>query len=113
MQIPRYFLPQNSLFTKLDSRALAANLLLTFWHRPHCFKYHQSCTPYCCQPQTQNPATYHLLTLSLWYLILVKIYKRCYKSSIFLAIQAYKLVCLLGIILKKDQETWLPACNSA
>ena len=41
------------------------------------------------------------------------IYKKLCESSISWVIWAYKIVCLLGVILKKDQETWLPACNSS
>ena len=44
MQAPRYFSPQGSLSTKLDSKALAISLLLTPWHRLHC--------PKCRQPHT-------------------------------------------------------------
>ena len=51
--------------------------------------------------------------LFLWYLDPTKIRERRCKSSISWIIGAYKLVCLLGIILKKDQETWLLACISA
>ena len=111
MQAPRYFLPQSSLSTKLDSRALAIALLLTPWHKPHCPKCCQSHIPYC--RQLQIPATYHLLDLSLWYLVLAIIDENCHESFIFWAIQAYKLVCLLGVTFEKDQETWLPACDSA
>ena len=61
MQALRYFFFQDSLFTKSDSRALAADLLLTLWHKLHYLKYYQPYTPYYCQLQTLNPAAYHLL----------------------------------------------------
>ena len=112
MQAFRYFLPQGSLSTRPDSRALAADLLLTLWYKPHCLKCHQPYIPHCCQPWTWNPAAYHSLAPFLWYLILAEICERYCKSSIFWAIQVCKLVCLPGIILKKDQETWLSAYNS-
>ena len=113
MQAFRYFLSQGSFSTKLDSKALAIVLLFTLWHGPCCFKCHQPCTPHYCQLRTQNPAMYHSFALFLWYFVLVEIYERRHKSSIFCIIWACKLVCLLGVILEKDQETWLPACNSA
>ena len=49
----------------------------------------------------------------LWYPILVGIYKKYCKSSISWAIRAYKLICLLGVTLKKDQKTWFPAYSFA
>ena len=112
MQAPKYFAFQGSLSTKPDYRALAADLLLTLWHKPHCFKYNQPHTLYYCQPQTRNLAVYHSFASFLWYFVPVRIYERRHKSSISWAIQAYKLICLLDITLKKDQETWLSACNS-
>ena len=112
IQAPRYSPPQDSLFKRPDSRALVA-ILLTPWHRPRCLKCHQPCTLYCCQPQTQNPATYHSLTPSLWYLVLVGIRERRRESSISWVVWTCKLVCLLGIIPEKDQKTWLSACDSA
>ena len=48
MQALRYFFPQDSFFIKPGSRALAANLLLTLWHRPRYFKCHQSHILYYC-----------------------------------------------------------------
>ena len=48
---------------------------------------------------------HYLLTFSLYSFILVVIYKRYCKFSIFWIIQAYKLVCLLGITFEKDQKT--------
>ena len=83
MQAPRYSPPQGSFSMRLDNRALVA-VLLTFWHRPHYLKYHQSCTPYYCQSQTQNLAAYHLLTPTLWYPNPAGIYERHCESSIFL-----------------------------
>ena len=79
MQAPRYFLPQGSLFTRLNNRALAADLLLIFWQRPHCFEWHQPYTLRCCQPQIV--AIYHSLAPSSWYFILAVIHERCRKSS--------------------------------
>ena len=113
MQAPRYSLPQGSLFTRLGSRTLAADLLLTPWHRLHCLKCHRPHTPCCCQPQTQNLAAYHSPTPSLWYLVPAGICERCRESSTFCAIRVYKLVCLPDAILEKDWETWLSACDSA
>ena len=49
----------------------------------------------------------------LWYLVLAEIRKKHCESSFSLAIWACKLVCLPGVTLKKDQETWLSACNFA
>ena len=111
MQAPRYSSPQNSLSTRPDSRALTADLLLTLWHRSRCPKFHQSHTLYRRQPQI--PAAYHSLALSSWYLVPAAIHEKRRKSSISWVIQAYKLVCLPGIILEKNQETWLQACNFA
>ena len=51
--------------------------------------------------------------LFLWYFILIEIYKKHCEFSICWAIWAYKLVCPLGITLKKNQKTWLIVCNSA
>ena len=113
MPAPMYSPPQDSFFTKLDSRALAIALLLTLWHRLRCFGCHQPQTPCCRQPWTRNLAAYHSLASSSLYLVPAVIYKRCYKSSISLTIRACKLICLPGITLKKDQETWLPACDFA
>ena len=79
MQAPRYSPPQDNLSMRLDSRALVA-VLLTFWHKPRCFKCHQSHTP--CRRQPQIPATYHLLAPSLWYPVLAVIHERRRKSSI-------------------------------
>ena len=110
MWAPRYFFLQGSLSTRLDSRALVA-VLLTPWHRPCYPKYYQPHTPYYCQPQI--PAAYHSLALSLWYPVSAVIYERRCESSISWAIWAYKLVCLLGVILKKDWETRLPTCDFA
>ena len=101
MQAPRYSPLQDSLFTKPDSKALVA-VLLTPWHRPRCLKCHQPRTPYCCQPQTQNSAAYHSLAPSLWYFVPAEIHERHCESSISWTIWACKLVCLLGVILKKD-----------
>ena len=112
MQAPRYSPPQGSLSTRPDSRALIA-VLLTPWHRPRCLKCHQPRTCYCSQPQTQNLAAYYSLVSSLWYFVPAGIREKRRESSISWVIRACKLVCLLGVILKKDQETWLPACNSA
>ena len=113
MQALRYSPPQSSLFTRPDSRALAVDLLLTIWHRPCCLKCHQLCTPCCCQPRTRNPAAYHSLAFSSWYRVLAKIFEIRCESSISWAIQAYKLVCLPGVIFEKNPETWLSACDSA
>ena len=111
IQAPRYSPPQDNLSTKPDSRALAIALLLTLWRRPRCPKCHQPHT--ICRRQPQIPATYHSLALSSWYSIPVMIYKRHRESSISSTIWACKLVCLLGVTLEKNQETWLPACNFA
>ena len=114
MQAPRYSPPQGSLSTRPDSRALAADLLLTLWHRPRCPECHQPHTP--ChrrQPWTRNPAAYHSLAPSSWYPVPAGICERRRESSISWAIQACKLVCLPGVTLEKDRETWLLACNSA
>ena len=115
MQAFRYSPPQDSLFTKPDSRALAIALLLTPWRRPCCPEYHWPHTlcPCRCQPQTRNPAAYHSLAPSLWYPVPAGIHERRRESSISWAIRACKLVCLPGVTLKKDQETWLPACGFA
>ena len=110
MQAPRYFPLQDSLSTRPDSRVLAANLLLTPWHRPCCPKCHQPHTP--CRRQPQLPAAYHLLALCSWYFVLAAIYERRCGSSISWAISACRLVYLSGVILKRDQETWLPTCDS-
>ena len=55
---------------------------------------------------------YHLFAPSLWYLIPIIICERCHKFFISWAIWNYKLVYPLGVTLEKDQETWLPDCNS-
>ena len=110
MWAPKYSPPQGSLFTRPDSKVLVVSLL-TLWHRPCCPKCHRPHTPCCCQPWI--PAACHSLASSLWYPVPEVIHERCCESSISWAIQACKLICLLGIILEKDQETWLPACNSA
>ena len=112
MQALRYLSPQDSLSMRPNSRALATDLLLTLWHRPRCFKCHQSHTPHHCQPQTWDPAVYHSLIPSSWYFVLTGIRKKLCESSISWAIWAYKLVCLLSVTLKKDQKTRLLACNS-
>ena len=113
MQAPKYFLLQDSISTKSDSRVLANVLLLTPWHRPHYPEYRQPHTPCCHQPRTQNPAAYHSLALSLWYSVPAEIREKRCKSSISWAIWACKLVCLSGVTLEKDRETWLPACGFA
>ena len=113
MQVPKYSPPQDSFSTKLNSRVLAIVLLLTPWRRLHCSKCRQPCTPCCCQPQTRNLAVYHSLAPFSWYLIPAKIREKRRESSISWAIRACKLVCLPGVTLKKDQETWLPACGFA
>ena len=113
MQVPKYSPPQSSLSTRSDRRVLAANLLLTPWHGPRCSKCHQSHISYRRQPWNRNPAAYHSPTPFLWYFVLAVIHERRRKSSIFWAIWACKLVCLLDLILEKDRETWLPTCNSA
>ena len=112
MQAPKYSLSQSSFSTKSNSRVLVA-VLLTPWYKPRYFECLQPCTPYCYQPQIWNPATYHLFAPSLWYFVSARIHERCHKSFISWAIWACKFICLLGIILKKDSKTWLPACNSA
>ena len=112
MQAPKYSLFQGSFFIRPDSKALVA-VLLTSWHEPCCLKCHQPYILHCCQSQTRNLAAYHSFALSLWYLVPVKIRERRRESSISWVIQAYKLVCLLGVIIEKDWETWLLACNSA
>ena len=88
-------------------------LLLILFHRLCCLKYCQIHTFYYCQLQNQNPVIYYLLITFLWYLILVVIHEKYCESSFFWVIRAYKLVYLLGITLKKDQKSWLLACNSA
>ena len=108
---PRYCFSQDCLSIRSDSRALAAGLLLTLWHRLRYFEYHQFCIPCHCQPQIL--AAYHSLTFCLWYPVPVVIYERHCKSSIFWAIWACKLVCLLDVTLKKNQKSWLLTCNSA
>ena len=113
IQAPRYFFLQGSLFTRLDNRPLAANLLLTFWHKPRCFKCYQPYTLCYCQLWTWNLAAYHSLAPFLWYLIPARIHKRCCEIFISWAIWACKLDCLSGKIFKKDQKTWLPTCNFA
>ena len=110
MQAPTYFFSQGSLSTRLDSKALVVGLL-TPWYRPRCSKCHQPHTSCRCQLRTQNPAMYHSLAHSLWYLSLAGIYKKRCDSCIFWAIWACKLICLPGITLKKDRKTWLSTCN--
>ena len=110
MQVPRYSPPQGSLSTRSDSRALVA-VLLTSWHRPRCPKCHWLYTLCCRQPQI--PAAYHSLAPFLCYPVPAVIHERHCKSSISWAIRACKLVCLPGVTLEKDRETWLPACDSA
>ena len=110
MQAPKYSFAQGSFSMRPDSRAMVADLLLTLLHRPRCLKCHQPHTTCCRQPQI--PVAYYLLAPSLWYPILAIIHtKRC-ESSIFWAIWACKLVCLLDVILEKDQKTWFLNCNS-
>ena len=113
IQAPKYSFFQSSLSTRSDSRALAADLLLIFYYGPCCLKYYQPHILHCCQLQTQNSAVYHSLAFSLWYLVPVGIRERRRESFIFWAIQACKFICLLDVTLEKDQETWLPTCNSA
>ena len=108
MQAPRYSFLQGSFSTRPDSKALVA-VLLTFYHRPRCLKCHQPHIS--CRHQPQIPAAYHSLASFLWYLVPVAIYERRCESYIFWKIRTYKLVCLSSVILKKDQETWLPACD--
>ena len=105
MQASRYFF-LGSFFIKLDNRALVGSLL-SLWHRPHYLKCHKSCTSYCCQSWTQNPATCYSLPPFLCYLVLAAIHERCRGSLISYANRDYKLICILDVILKKDQETWL------
>ena len=45
------------------------------------------------------------------YFVPAKICESCCESFIFWAIWTCKLVCLPGVILEKDQETWLLPCN--
>ena len=111
MLAPRYSPPQDGLSTKPDSRYLAADLILTLWHKLHCFKCHQPHTSCCHQPRI--PASYHSLASSLWYFIPALIHERRYEFSTSWAIWSYKLICLLGITLEKDQKNWFPTCNSA
>ena len=113
MQASRYSPPQDSFSMKPDSGALAITLLLTLWRRLRCPKCRQPHTPCCCQLQTRNPAAYHIFAPSSWYSVPARIHERCREYSISWAIRAYKLVCLPGVTLEKDQETWLLACNSA
>ena len=110
IQAPSYSLSQDSLFTRLDSRALVV-ALLTLWHKLRCFKCYQPYTPYCCQ--TWILTRYHSLALFLWYLISAVIYERHCEFSIFWVIRACKLACLLGVTLKKNRETWFLACGFA
>ena len=110
MQALRYSLPQGSLSTRPDSRALVA-VLLTPWHRSCCPKCHWPHTP--CRHQPQIPAAYHLIAPSLWYPVLAAINERCCESSIFWAIRACKLVCLLDVTLEKNRETWFLTCDFA
>ena len=56
---------------------------------------------------------YYSLATSLWFFIPVGIREKRCEFLISWVIQTYKLVCLLDVIFKKDQETWLLACNSA
>ena len=46
----------------------------------------------------------HLLAPFLWYFVPVGIHERHCESSISWAIQAYKLICLLGVILEKTEK---------
>ena len=110
MQALKYSPPQGSFFTRPDSKALIA-VLLTPWHRPRCPECHWPHTLCCRQPQIL--AAYHLLTLFLWYPVPATIHERCRESSISWAIWACKLVCLPGVTLEKNQETWLPTCDFA
>ena len=71
---------------RLDSRALVADLLLTFWHRLPCFECYQSYTSHHCQPQTENLVTYHSIAAFFWYLVPAGICERHYESSISWAI---------------------------
>ena len=84
MQVLRYLLPQDSLSTKPDSRALAIALLLTLWHRPRCLKCHQPYTP--CRRQPRIPVAYHSLAPSSWYPVPAGIHERRRESSISWAI---------------------------
>ena len=111
MQALKYFSLQGSLFTRPDNRALAADLLLTFWHKSRYLKYHQPYTAYRCQPRV--PTIYHSLAPSLWYFIPAVIYRKHHESFISWAIRACKLICRLDIIFEKDQETCFLSCNSA
>ena len=111
MQAPRYSLLQANFSTKSYSKALAADLLLTLWHRPRCLKYYQPCIS--CRHQPWIPAVYYSLIFSLWYPVLAVIHEKRCEFSISWAIRAYKLVYLLDVTLKKDQKTWLSTCNSA
>ena len=108
MQAPKYSPLQGSLSTRADSRALVA-VLLTPWHRPRCPKCHQPYTP--CHYQPKIPTAYYLLAPSLWYSIPVAIHERRCNSSISWVIWACKFVCLPGLILENDRETWLPTCD--
>ena len=111
MQAPKYSILQSSLSTRLDSRAVAADLLWTLWHRLRCLKYYHPCIFHCCQSQTQNSAAYHSLAPSFWYIVPVWICEKHCEPFIFWVIWVCKLVCLPGVTLEKDRETWLPACN--
>ena len=110
IQALRYFPPQSSLFTWPDNKALIVSLL-TPWHRPRYLKCHLPHTFYYCQPWIS--VANHLLATSLWFSVLAVIHERRCEFSICWAIWAYKFVCLPGVTLEKDGETWLPACNSA
>ena len=110
MQALRYFFPQSSLSTRLDSRALVTTLLIP-WHRLCCSICYQSCTPYCCQSQIL--ALNHLLALSLWYPVSAIIHERRREFSTSWAIWACKLTCQLDVIVEKDQKSWLLACGFA
>ena len=108
MQAPRYFFLLDNFFKKPDNRALVDDLILTLSHRPHCYKLPLPCThrPHC--HQYLIPMRFHPPAPSWYYHAPAITRGKRHKSSIFLAIQIYRLVCLLGTELEKVQKTLPP-----
>lgn len=111
-QAPKCFLPQDSLFIKLDNEDLI-NDFLSLLYEPCYPKFSWPCTycPYHCCYQTIAETLLYLFAFFFWCSALAVICEKHYGFSTFLVIWVCRLAFLLNKVLKKVQRIYPRASN--
>lgn len=81
-RLPSNFFLLDSFSMRPNNKVVIITLLITFWHKSHYFKGHQSLTPYYCQLQTRNLAIYYLFATFIRNFV-ITIYEKDCKFSNF------------------------------